>query len=369
LFENVKAGDIIAVEHPAIPSINGQTVTGKIIPTARLNTVAAKAGAGIEFISGRLEYAAKMNGRVMYKDTVLSITEEFVVDEDVDYKTGHINFVGVVHVRGDVLDGFNVNGKKGVKIYNNIGNSCIESEGDIDIGGMTGRDAQAKIRCHGRLKAGYLYNVDVECAGNIYVKREIMHSNIKSNGAVFCQGRIVGGNCLALAGIETATTGSEFGIKTFLNAGIDFHLANAIHVFIGQLKTVQKRLQELNQQLDQYLTPPQNQTTSLSEKQRLQLQESIQKISDQKKQILQKLDWIYSNMSQQANPKINVYKELNAGTLLQLGQTELEIKQTRSGPSSIIEFMGQELRFIPLTPLPKKAADLEKELLAREKPV
>ncbi len=361
LFENVKSGDVIGIAHPAIPSKNGQTVTGKIIPTSPLRTTAATLGSGVKFDDVQNEYIALINGRVMYKDSVLSVTEEFLVEEDVDYKVGHIDFVGFVTVRGDVLDGFNVRGKKGVKIYNNVGNSNIISEGDIDLGGMTGRDGGAQIRCQGRVKAGYLYNVDVECNGDVVVQREIMHCNIKSNGIIRCQGRIVGGTCLALGGIETVIAGSEFGIKTFLNAGIDFHVANTVHQFVAQLQAIQKHLGELSAQLEkaQTETPANTQHLTL-------LHAELEKARLLKDKALEKLKWLQANMSMHANPKINIGKEAFPGVSFQLGQSELEFKQSHPGPFSAIEIIGSEMRFLPLTPLTRKASDLELEILARE---
>jgi uncharacterized protein (DUF342 family) len=311
-------------------------------------------GAGVDFRPETHEYVAKINGRVLVKDNILTVTEEFLVEGDVDYKTGHISFVGFVHVRGDVLDGFNVCGRKGVKVYNNIGNSNLSSDGDIDIGGMTGRDTQAQIRCQGRLRANYLYNVEVECADDIYVKREIMHCKLRTNGAVYCSGRIVGGSCLALAGIEAAALGSEFGIKTFLCAGLDFHLANTVQPLLAQLKPLQKRWLELSRLQE---AGPGSQAAAE--------EAEFKKISAQKEKILQKLSWIYSNLSARANAKINVFKELHAGTLIQLGRTELEFKQGQAGPNSLIEVNGQEIQCLKLSPLSKPARELEEELLAR----
>jgi hypothetical protein len=49
-------------------------------------------------------------------------------------------------------------------------------------------------------------------------------------------------------------------------------------------------------------------------------------------QCFQKLNWIYTNMPQRAQAKIDVLKELHAGTLIPLGQTEEEFKADEAGP-------------------------------------
>jgi hypothetical protein len=159
---------------------------------------------------------------------------------------------------------------------------------------------------------------------------------------------------LALAGIEAAALGSEFGIKTFLCAGLDFHLANTVQPLLAQLKPLQKRWLELSRLQE---AGPGSQAAAE--------EAEFKKISAQKEKILQKLSWIYSNLSARANAKINVFKELHAGTLIQLGRTELEFKQGQAGPNSLIEVNGQEIQCLKLSPLSKPARELEEELLAR----
>ncbi|NCC50871.1 MAG: DUF342 domain-containing protein [Spartobacteria bacterium] len=366
-FENVAAGQKIAVVHKARQPVPGATVKGEPVqpPSVRDNLV-VKAGKNVLMEGDDL--FAQIDGRVVNEGGTISVTDDFVVSKNVDYDVGHIDFVGAVRVYGDVLDGFNVRGKKSVRIDKNVGNSTIESDGDIELAGMTGRDEGGMIRCGGTITARFLDNVTVECAGDVIVKNEIMHSNIKCSGKIIVQGgAIVGGECMALEGIEAVVLGSDSTAKTQLRAGVDFKHLLRILPLQDALTKIRKQSQELITRVGPYARNPDPASLPEGIKKRLtEMLEQIQDLSEKRKKIEERIAALEKEFEDRKNPKINATKKLYAGTIIHLGNTVEEARSNVSQAVSIIEHLHTELKFLKYTPLHIKAQVLEQKLRAAE---
>jgi hypothetical protein len=352
LFDNVLAGQRIGVGHAAIPSRNGHTVTSKIIPTPLLQIHPIRAGAGVTLNPETHEYFAAIDGRVMYKENTLSVTEEFLVEHDVDYGIGHIGFLGYVHVRGEVLDGFDIRAQKGVTVLGCVGNCLVESAGDIELGSMHGHDAHARIRCGGNLKVGCLSNIDIECAGNIFIAKEASQCNIKCQGSVFVQGRFVGGSCVALSGIEAAIVGSEGGAKTILRAGIDFEIMRPMDTLWEKIRPLQKKILVVMSALEKALALPPEQAAQPTHAARKNKWEAdLNRYRGQMAELEQKVAELHAPRADRALAKIAIGKELHHGVLIQLGQTTLEIRQSCLAPKTVVEEKPGALAFVDFAPL------------------
>jgi hypothetical protein len=365
-FENVERDQKIAVLHPGHEGKPGRNVKGeRITPPSAHTKVTVKAGKGV--VRRENEFFADMDGRVVHESGVLSVTDEFVVAKDVDFDVGHIDFVGSVTVYGDVLDDFNVRGRKGVKIEKNVGACTIESEGDIELSGMTGRGDEGVIRCGGNLKARYLDNVRVECQGNIEVRNELMHSDVKCGGTLNVQGAIVGGHCLALGGVEAVSVGSDSSVKTHLRAGMDYRYLDRIAPVQAKLEQCRKRSQDLISRVGPYARNPDPSALPDGIKARLKtMLEEIQSLHEKREELEKVLKDMEEDVAEKANPKINALKRLFGGTVIQLGNTTQETRQTINRSVSVIQHLGVELRFLKYSPLHVKAQEIERKLIAAE---
>jgi len=365
LFENVNVGQTIGILWPPVPGKEGITVTGERIAPAPVKKISVRAGQGVEKIESDNMYIATKIGRVTFIRGILSVTEEFLVEKDVDFSVGHIDFLGFVQVRGDVLDGFNIHAKKGIQIAGNVGEAKLESEGDIALGGMSVRENEGFIKCGGNLTASYLSNVIVECEGNVHVHREVVNCIIHCNGAVYIDGRLVGGECIALGGLEADQIGTDMGVKTYIVCGDDYHYYQQIRDLKLQLADTQQRLQSLKkvleseeQQTDFAELPAESKkliNKNLRQIKKLQIKESTLK---------ETLHLIRHASQNYANPKINVKSFLHPGAFITLDCVYEEIKDPHPGPCSLIAYQGKKIYFLEMTPLSKKAEELEKEIIS-----
>ncbi|MEI6210384.1 MAG: FapA family protein [bacterium] len=380
-IDNVQVGYELAVLHPAMPGKDGYTVTGRKMPAPPPRECPVQAGKGVGFQKQGNVFVATQDGYVIFKNNLLQVSEEYEVEGDLDLHTGNLRFIGNIHVHGDVLDGFHIQATKGLRIDKNAGQCRLECGGDLEIGGMNGlgveADGSAKhvemphpsrtgtILCKGNLTARYLHHVYVECEGNVHVLREVMHSVIRCAGTVKVDGRILGGTCTALAGIEVAQAGTEAGARTELIAGEDYRLEQQEPEVAKTLDLLHHKRQALLIEVGAGDNSPQHQA-KLSHEAQLRTDECFAQIAQLDEQVAELRRHLATpNRDPLRNPKINVLRNLCTGTVLQADGVEQKIFDTRTGPISAMAYQG-EVRFLKMTPLSVSTVAMEQELQQQE---
>ena len=352
LFENVHAGQLIGKILPEVLGMGGQSVRGWPIPIPEHKNVRIKFGAGVE-LRNKDELLATLDGRVVYEDSKVSVTNELKICRDVDYEVGNIDFVGFVHVCGSVGSGFKVRARQGLVVDQVVEHCHIESDGDIQLGGMTGQDDQGIIKCGGNLTAKYLHDVRVECQGDIDVKSEIMNSVVYSCGTITAA-LIAGGKTVALKGLEVKTLGSDGRVKTFLEVGIDYRFRSDVKHLFKQLIYLRDQLQKISEEIKE----PNHDHELLSKRKIL--------LEDQKEKLLEVQQSTFNSLGESANAKVNIKKTIYDGVIIRLGNVEQQIHEDRNGGCSIIEHRGENLVFTRLTPLYINAREIEQQLVDKE---
>lgn len=337
-FINVLPGDEIARITLPEPGIPGRSVTGADIPPQPGKPVPLTIGKHIEIRENDdgLLLLALTAGRVCEVRGGIDVFQEYIVAGDVDFRVGSITFNGFVEVRGDVLDGFTVDASKGLKVDGNIGSSTIRSDGNIVFCGMDG-GSRGTIRCGGTIKANFIHDADVECAGDIEADVEIHNSSIKSLGKIIVnRGAIVGGSCCALGGVQTFKAGSSASVKTYICAGLDYRYAAKINDLIHNLEKI-------------------NTLLGLTKS-----KEELDNLTLEKNYLSEKLQKIMENMDGRDNPKINIKKRLHDNTWLRLGASPWYKGEEKEGNCSISENrVERSLCFSPLTSLDSKVTNSE----------
>lgn len=355
-FCNVDVDDLIGTIHQPQEGEPGLTISGKPIAAKPGNPATISAGNGVRIDEDGVRVYATESGRVVATSHMVSIAEEFVVSGDVDYKIGNITFNGFVEVKGDVLDDFNINATKGIKVSGAVGACKLNSEGPVSIGTMTGKGI-GKISCKGVLQARYLNQVKVECWDDIIVSHEARNSVLKSTGKILLTtGQIAGGEAIALEGIEAKAMGARSGIKTHVTAGIYFPESDRLTYLRKQLKSSAEQLKRIGETLLSLNSRP-------LPKGRAALREAVElrigiltqrqvKLEEDREQLSLELLNFKAGEHHTAQPKINVLSSLKEGVVIHLGDTNEEIKIERSGSVSIVEDTEQNgLRYMNHTPL------------------
>ncbi len=371
-FTNVEVGQQIGIIHPPEYGVPGTTVHGEQIPALEGQPLELTAGDGVELSPDGTSAIATSAGRVVFDGHTLAVAEEFIVSGDVDFSVGNIDFNGIVEIKGDVLDDFNIRSSKGIKISGAVGACHLESDGPIEIGSMAGL-GNGLIRCRGDLRANYLNQVRVECWGNVSVAHEIRNCSVKSTQAVVVErGTISGGETVALDGIEARNLGAASGVKTRLTAGVYFPEADRLTTLRQQQRNCNLQIQRIGSALGP-LGKRKNLRKALQEAIELRVSLLTRRkanLEAEKKRVDSELESFKAEEHPSANPKVNALGSLMEGVVISLGESTEEIKHQLTGPISVIEnSTAGGLRFLEYSPLHVMAADIEEETLNAEEEV
>jgi uncharacterized protein len=255
LIHNVKRGDVLAVRTPAVPGKAGLTVTGHALLPKPVRDSKLVGGQNTLVDPTGCHLLATANGHVNLTDGKVVVLAIFVVEHDVDFSIGNVDFVGNVLVNGDVKSGFVVKAGGDIEIRGLIESAQVTAGGNLLVkNGILGT-GHCQIRAKGNIVARYVEGADLEAGGNVIVQDSIIRSQVKANGAIKVEGRqgeIIGGHLQALDEITARVIGSDFSIPTILELGIAPTLRKDYNLAVGQLHEKQRALTSLEGFIREY---------------------------------------------------------------------------------------------------------------------
>lgn len=355
-FSNVEPKQLIGVVYPPTQGTAGLTIYGEEIEPIPGRICEIIAGKGVSISSEGTTITAEQGGRVVFENKVISITEELVINGDVDLSIGHISFNGFVDIKGDVLDDFNISSTKGIKISGAVGNCQIISEGPVSVGSMAGA-GQGKVSCYGSFNARYVNQVNIESLGDINIQSEARNSILKATGKInVAKGLITGGSAIALEGIEARIIGARTGTKTLLTSGVYFpeadrliFLRTRIKSLAEQFKRINVTLTSLNSQNLADKRPALRDATLLRIGILTQRQVNL---DEERDALMAELNAFTLTEHKSAAPVINVLDSLQEGVICSLGESYGEVTADIATPATIAENSDNgSFRYLSYTPL------------------
>lgn len=217
---SVQNGQIIARSVPQTVGKSGRTVTGKLLPARDGKPLMIRAGKNV--VKDGNQFFATSDGQVSITNKMITVNPVFEVNGDLDLKTGNVNFIGNVVIRGDVPGGYEVIAGGDIKIYGLVEGAQLVAKGNIMIkGGITGGN-RGKIVANGSIQANFLNQADVRAGQDVIIHSSSLHSRIEAGGSILCHnGTIIGGVLLAGKDIHVKELGNHLYTKTDLTVGYD----------------------------------------------------------------------------------------------------------------------------------------------------
>lgn len=248
-IQNVTAGQILATKNPATAGELGRTVTGEIIYNKPGKDLVLQEGKNTKVSEDGLNIIALTNGQVNFTAGKVNVDEVYIVQGDVNLKTGHISFLGNVIVTGSVEDNFNITAEGNIEIKGSVGKCRLEAKGNITVSqGIMGKD-EAYIKADKCLYAKFIQQVSkVEVGDSVYVQDAIMQSYVDATHEICCVGKratIVGGNLRAGETIKSGTIGSMAGTETIIEVGIDPKKRQELMEAVAEQEAAYKKLEEV----------------------------------------------------------------------------------------------------------------------------
>ena len=220
---SIKEGDLLACIIPSVKGRDGRDVFGKKISMPPGKRPRIHAGENVRRDEEGNAFYARASGRIRWMNNVVSVDRVYTVRGNVGLETGNISHPGALVVMKDVQEGSKIDVGGDIEVHGIIEAADIKAGGNLTVrGGIIG-DNEHRIEVKGSIHAKFILDADVQAEGDIVVESEIVHSFLKTHGAVtITRGRIVGGEVIALGGIEAGQAGTSASIPTQLIAGEDY---------------------------------------------------------------------------------------------------------------------------------------------------
>ena len=225
-------GEVICVK-PKTPVLRRTEPTpGRTGFDVRGNRITPKAGEWVEFRMGNGTAKADddqnllvstIAGMPKYLDQTMNIDDTYICN-GVNVGTGHVTYEGAVLVNGDVTEKMQIKAKGDVTINGFVESAYIESGGDIIITeGAMGKvnETEGEFSCHliaaGSIHVQHGQGIDMKCAGNITVGRQLAYSKLHCGGSVVVgqierpMGNLFACDIISQDKIEAGTLGAVSG--------------------------------------------------------------------------------------------------------------------------------------------------------------
>jgi len=215
LISPIQADEIIQERTPPVQGEAGTDVFGKVIPGRDGKDKKLKKGKNTEIRDDGCSLVSLEEGFLFIGPTgAINVLPIYIVDGDVDYHTGTVEYKGDIVVKGDVRTGFNVNAGGDIQVMGTVEDSFLEAKGNIDINCGVRSSGGAILKAGGDVHVNFVENTHIEADGNIIINREAINSDITAGGdveVVWNKGRIIGGSITAGGLVAAPTIGAPPG--------------------------------------------------------------------------------------------------------------------------------------------------------------
>lgn len=253
-YRNIKTikiarkGDLLAQKIPAQKGVPGVNLFGDPVPARTGKEAVLIAGKGVYTKDNDMLYYADNNGQIVLNGPILEVLNVYVVNGDVDYSTGNINFNGNVLVKGMVTEGFRIKTDGDIIVIKSVESAHLEAGRDIIVkGGVQGRGKGTL--CAGRdITVEFVQNSTLEAQGNIYIEKFAINTVMYTSKFLFMQrnhGSVIGGEVHAQRGIDVRVLGSVNETKTFIEAGTDYLIKRKIDELDKNIDFCQKNIKKI----------------------------------------------------------------------------------------------------------------------------
>lgn len=250
--QTIKKGDVICDVIPPQEGTPGLMVTGQIVKPPPVKAAALPCGSNTVLDPEGRHIVATMSGHLLYTANTFQVKSILQVPGDVDYSTGNIDFLGDVHIAGDVREKFTVRATGTVTIDGLVEAATVEADGDIIVTKGVLGDNKALLKSKKTVKAKYLENC-VVYSGDCTFADCIINSEIYSDQRISVltgRGTVLGGTLTAAGQIEANIIGSQSGKKTELVLGVLPYVQKEQEENRTELEKLRSELQEVNRQLN-----------------------------------------------------------------------------------------------------------------------
>ncbi len=267
----IRKGQEIAIAIPGIKAETGLDIYGSEIATETEENLSYKMGKNI--VQEGDKFLSEVEGVLLIDGKKVSISEVLMIQGDVDFHQGNIDFTGSVHITRNVTPGFKVKAQGDIIIDGGVDDAEIIAGGNITISkGVTSQTGKTVIHAGGTVKAKYIMEADVEAKKDVIVEEYCSNANIVAHQNVLVtekKGQIMGGKTKAKYKIEVVNAGSKNEQATYFYVGKDPEIEEKLNELAPEWEEMNKQLKEIMNEIknkwdEQFLMQPEEYIAKLS---------------------------------------------------------------------------------------------------------
>ncbi|MFJ7826743.1 DUF342 domain-containing protein [Psychrobacillus sp. NPDC096623] len=337
----INEGSWLGEKIPPQQGTPGKNVLGELVPAPIGDDFSLKYDTKSAYEveeEGKIVLRSKTKGVIGEVNGILTVQKHLIIEGDVGLETGNLKFDGSIQVRGTVMAGYSIVASGDISIESKEGVHAAEliksTEGDVFIkGGIFGKGI-TNVEAHHNIYVKHANECTLEAKDNI-------HIGFYSLGAtIFCdqliiderKGKIIGGKAIAINSITSAYSGNNSERKTELIVqGIDRKiLTENAKTKAQEMMELQEESTKLNftlSQLNQFKGSMNVQQVAVYE----QTKQKYNAIQRDAKELDQEIQRILKMLRQTTDYFINITREANPGTVIQIGNKSSYLTKPTKG--------------------------------------
>ena len=282
----------------------------------------------------------------MLKAGKITVETILVIPGNVDGRTGNVNALGSVEIKGNVEDGYSVTAQGKIEVAGYVGKANLNAGGDIIVSrGINGGEGTefGNITAGKSIWSSFIQNSQAIAGEFVIVSAGIVNSDVVSQKKVLCKGRrakIVGGHVRASEEVNAVILGSAGGSETLIEVGFDPAVKEEIEQLNETLNAVEEErdkvdlnLQGLKRQVRMQRKRLSKEKEQLFEELRVQHNELHTKMESISSEIQKKQEYLDSLLT---HGRVSAAKKVLAGVILRIRNVEFVVKDPFESPVTFI---------------------------------
>ncbi|PWW27344.1 hypothetical protein DFO73_10883 [Cytobacillus oceanisediminis] len=344
---SVQKGQFLASIIPQTPGTPGKDIFGNSIPAKNGKPLRIKPGKNV-ILNGEGFYSL-IDGQVSFTSNCISVNPVFEVKGDLNLKTGNIDFVGNVLIRGNVPAGYEIKAGGDIIVFGLVEGSILKADGNIIVSGGISGSHRGTVISGGNVQADYLNQAIIKAEQDIVIRKSVLHSRLHAGGAIRCsQAMVIGGELVSGTDIEIKESGNHLFTKTELHAGIDTALAEKEKALMNESLMLHNNHKKL-ESIEKKLLEMARLTGRLTEEQKsiiLNQRTTKAHIQSELKKMTEKLEALEREKEEKMGASVIIHDNVFPNTALHFGKYSKVIHQRNRCVR--FYFSKGEIRFDPL---------------------
>jgi len=254
LYVPVEEGQLLVSGTFATEGTPGTSVRGTIINQRKGREVALPRAKNVTVNNEKKEMTANCPGLVEFISNVITVSNVYKINGDVDISVGNIDFDGNVQITGTVRSGHTVKATGGISVGGGVEAATLTSGGSVEIkGGLQGA-GRGKVEAAGAVTAMFAERGIIIADGPVKVD-VCIHSTVETSGnlhALGKRGAVIGGNTAVGGDLIANYIGALSGVRTNIEVGVVPRKRARVQTLEQEIERIDNDRIKLNQ-LDAYL--------------------------------------------------------------------------------------------------------------------